>query len=99
MDEPTIIFRVHAVQQMFRRGIAEVDVRTVLEEGQTIEEYPDDTPFPARLVLGFIDLIGTRAPIHVVASHDAASDTIFVVTVYEPDPKRWEPGFRRRKKP
>ena len=61
--------------------------------GETIEEYPDDVPYPSRLVSGNA---GDR-PIHVVAADDVDSEATIVVTVYEPDPARWEPGFKRRK--
>jgi hypothetical protein len=32
---------------MFQWQVGVVDVRAVLETGDSIEEYPDDTPFPA----------------------------------------------------
>ena len=48
-----LVFRVHAVQRMSERGITERDVREILSAGETIEEYPDDTPYASRLVLGW----------------------------------------------
>jgi hypothetical protein len=88
-----LVFRVHAIERMFRRRIDEEDVRHVINSGETIESYPTDTPYPSRLVLGWR---GSR-PIHVVAAENSESGEIFVVTVYEPDPNLWEPGFRRKK--
>lgn len=90
-----LVFRVHAIQRMFQRGIDEENVRHVLATGETIEEYPDDTPYPSRLVLGWY---GSR-PLHVaVADNPDAQETV-VITVYEPDPGQWEPDFKRRKRP
>jgi hypothetical protein len=86
-----LIYRVHAVLRMAERGIREEDVACVISEGKEIENYPDDRPYPSRLLLGWV---GGR-PIHVVIA--AASHDIIVITVYEPDPKLWEPGFERRK--
>jgi hypothetical protein len=63
-DEQRLVFRVHAIQRMFERGIAKEDVRQALSTGKTIEAYPEDQPYPSRLVLGWI---GTR-PIHVVVA-------------------------------
>lgn len=80
---------------MFQRRIDEQEVRRVLESGEVIREYPDDTPLPSRLVLGWT---GQR-PIHVVAADDPGSSETVVITVYEPDPACWEPGFRRKKQP
>jgi hypothetical protein len=91
-DTPLLIFRIHAIQQMFARDISEVEVRAVLEDGEVIEENPDALPYPSRLVLGWVD----QRPIHVLASHPDAT-TIVVITVYEPDRARWQNGFRRRK--
>ncbi|MDX2130988.1 MAG: DUF4258 domain-containing protein [Planctomycetota bacterium] len=97
--EPALVFRVHAVQQMFRRGISEVDVRDVVANGTVIERYPDDLPFPAEVRLGWVGAGPGATPLHIVTSFDATSNTLFVVTVYQPDPRLWEDGFRRRRKP
>jgi len=91
MADKPLIFRVHAIQRMAQRGITVEDVRRVLDRGEVIEDYPDDFPYPSALVLGSI---GRRA-IHVVAATTPAER--IVITVYEPDPARWEPDFKRRK--
>jgi hypothetical protein len=78
---------------MAERNIDVADVRHVLETGDTIEDYPTDYPFPSRLVLGWRDL----RPLHVVAADNQATGETIVITVYEPDPVEWEPGFRQRK--
>lgn len=88
-----LVYRVHAIQRMVKRGISHDDVRKVLAEGKEIEGYPGDFPYPSRLLLGWC---GQR-PIHVVAAENAADNETIVVTVYEPDPDRWESGFERRK--
>lgn len=93
MNESTsIIFRTHAVQRMFQRSVNETDVRTILMQGETIENYDDDKPYPSRLILGWID----ERPIHVVAADNAAENQIVVVTVYEPDREKWSSDFKRR---
>ena len=68
----------------------EDDVRQALDQGEVIREYPDDQPHPSRLVLG---RAGSR-PIHVVAADDPGAGETIVITVYEPDPTRWEPGIQ-----
>jgi hypothetical protein len=78
---------------MFERRITEEEVGETLENGETIERYPDDAPYPSRLVLGWC----AGRPIHVVAADNPEEDQIIVITVYEPDPTLWEPDFRRRK--
>ena len=91
-DSP-VVFRVHAVQRMFERGISVGHVHQVLANGEVIEEYPDDYPYPSRLMLGWI---ATR-PLHVVAAIKPDDHEVIIITVYEPDKALWEPDFRRRK--
>ncbi len=78
---------------MESRGISVSDVLHVLASGETIEQYPDDTPFPSALILA---RVGERS-LHVVAARDAANDLIYVVTAYEPDSNEWDAEFRRRR--
>jgi hypothetical protein len=80
---------------MFERKISTSDVERVLTTGEVIAQYADDQPYPSRLILG---ILGGR-PIHVVAADNASAGEIVIITVYEPDPKQWEAGFRRRKRP
>lgn len=87
------VFRIHAVRRMFQRGIDELEVKDILEKGEIIEEYPDDTPFPSRLVLGWSAL----RPLHVVVADNQKSGERIVVTVYEPSPDQWDNEFKRRK--
>ena len=91
---PKLVYRVHALRRMFARSIILAEVRTVIEQGETIESYRADTPYPSRLLLG---VVGGR-PLHVVAADNADDDETIVVTVYEPDPALWQPGFRRRRR-
>lgn len=87
------MFRVHAIKRMFQRQISEEDVKHVLATGEVIERYPNDIPYPSKLLLG---QRGSR-PLHVVAADNAEGDETIVVTVYEPDPQEWDAGFTRRK--
>ena len=88
-----VTYRVHAVRRMFERGISEAQVREVLEGGEEITAYPDDKPYPSRLLLG---RRGER-PLHVVAAYNAQDDEEIVITVYEPEAALWEDGFKRRR--
>ena len=94
MDSEELVFRVHAIHRMFEREISEEDVRDVLETGKTIEFYPDDEPYPSRLVLGW----SATRPIHVVVADNQDQDEVIVITVYEPDPDLWGPGFSERRR-
>lgn len=77
----------------FNGGSAGEDVRHVLATGEVIEEYPDDTPYPSRLILGWC----ASRPLHVVVGDNIEAGEAIVITVYEPDSHQWEAGFRRKK--
>ncbi|MHB8514202.1 MAG: DUF4258 domain-containing protein [Dehalococcoidia bacterium] len=86
-----LIVKRHAALRMLQRRIRLVDVKHVLATGEVIEQYPADTPLRSRLVLGWV----RGAPLHVVAADD--DDTTYVITVYEPEPERWDEHFRVRR--
>jgi hypothetical protein len=88
-----VVFRVHALQRMFERRISVDDVYAVIARGEVIEDYPDDRPYPSRLVLGWI---GAR-PLHTVVADNLSENELIVITVYEPDSEVWEADFKRRK--
>ncbi|MGH9069431.1 MAG: DUF4258 domain-containing protein [Acidimicrobiales bacterium] len=88
-----LVFRVHAILAMEERGIAVQDVHSAVDNGEDIESRPDETPYPARLVLGY----GRLGPLHVAVRDNIDLDEIIVETVYQPDPMLWEPDHKTRR--
>lgn len=82
----------HAAERHRERKIKSKDVRNAVENGEIIEQYPDDYPFPSCLILGK-DQAGN--PLHVCMSDEGSASRI--ITVYHPDPERWSDDFRTRK--
>ncbi len=70
-------------------------VRAVLDDGEVIASYTDDTPLPSRLVLGWL----AHRALHVVAADNDAEGVTVVIAVYEPDPAIWAADLRSRRKP
>lgn len=93
MECREIRFSGHATRRMFARGLATDNVITVVRDGRRIIEYPDDSPYPSVLLLGFV----RDRPLHVVVAVDSALGVCYVVTAYEPDPELWEPDFTTRR--
>lgn len=93
MNSSKVLFRVHAVQRMFERKVSVRNVSQALQSGETIEDYSAEMPEPSRLILGFQG----KRPFHMVASENPETSEVTVVTVYIPDPGRWDKNFRRRK--
>lgn len=86
-----LIYRKHAIMRMFERGISDEDIRKILSVGETIARYPDDNPYPSRLLLGWID----NKPIHILTAETDNDETI-IVTAYHPEPTLWTDDFKRK---
>ena len=90
-----VLFLPHAVRQMSRleRMITGAEVRKAINNGEAIEDYPEDARGHSCLILGS----GTNdRPIHVVCS--PKEDYLAIITAYVPDSDEWEDDFRTRKK-
>lgn len=88
-----LIFRVHALRQMFSRRISDSEVQEVIARGTIIEEYPDDKPYPSYLILGVVN----SRPLHVVGAYNRDEGEIIIITAYEPDPDQWRENKMRRR--
>lgn len=93
MNNSKMIFRVHAIQRMFERGISVADIQQVQQTGKVIENYADAFPYRAALTLGWRE----NRPIHAVACFNPANEETIVITVYEPSSAKWEANFKKRK--
>jgi hypothetical protein len=82
---------VHARERMAERGVSTDGLISLIINGEIIEDYPDDFPYPSSLILGFI----SGAAFHVVLAK--GSNLVKVVTVYRADEEIWL-NHRTRKK-
>ena len=62
-------------------------------DGEIIENYPDDNPYPSCLVYG--NAFG-RDPVHSVWAFNRETRWAVLITVYRPDPERWLDWRTRR---
>ena len=88
-----VIWSRHGVVRMQERGITRADVLDGLSDGQVIENYPDDVPYPSALILG----VARGRPVHVVVALDTSAPEAHIITVYEPRPDEFEPDWRTRR--
>lgn len=89
-----IVYTRHARRRILEKGLpVETIERVATAPSAFVESYPEDMPFPSRLVLGW----DAEGPMHVVVAEDADSATLYIVTAYRPDATEWENGFTRRK--
>jgi len=91
-----VFYSRHAREEMrweeFGR-IYEHEVHEAVLNGEVIEDYPDDQPYPSVLIFG-CTLAGR--PLHVVCAYNSEEDLTIIITVYHPDPERWV-NYRRRR--
>lgn len=87
-----IIVSLPGQLRLNERNISVDDVMNAIDNGEIIEQYPKDFPFPSCLILG-ISLQNTY--IHVVISMNA--DKIYLITAYVPNPDKWSQDFKTRK--
>lgn len=89
-----ILLRQHALRRMFEREITMKDIRNVLLHEHRIEHYPDDTPYPSSLWLGWDK---QERPLHVVVADNDAENQKIIITVYHPDPALWQSDWTTRR--
>lgn len=83
---------LHAAKRLEQRGIQVDDVLSCIMNGEIIEDYPDDYPFPSCLILG---LSIKHQYLHAVIGSNM--ETLWIVTAYYPDPEKWTSDFKVRK--
>jgi hypothetical protein len=84
----------HAREEARNDGLIVDEILFATRQGEIIEDYPSDEPYPSCLVFG-----QTHAgePLHTVWAYEAATQIAVLITVYRPDPERWE-NWKKRKK-
>ena len=87
-------FSKHAVDQSIFRQIRVQEIREAIANGQVIEDYPEDKYGPSCLICGSTQ---AQRPIHVQCSYPSRL-LIKIITVYEPNPKRWNNDFTQRRR-
>jgi hypothetical protein len=50
LQSARLVCRGHAIERMLDRNVTVDDVRFVVIDGETLENYLDDKPFPSRLI-------------------------------------------------
>lgn len=91
-QDETIEVTNHILVRCQQRNISYREIKEVIRDGEIIEEYPEDYPYPSCLILGMT--IKSRF-LHVVVG--IGERKLWLITAYEPDPGQWEDGFKKRK--
>ena len=91
--ERSVRWTNHILERIFRRDISISDVENALSNGEIIEQYPADYPFPSCLVLGYSI---TGKALHIVCGSNGKE--LWLITAYRPNLDEWAEGYRQRRK-
>ena len=83
---------MHAAKRLEQRGIFLKDIIACIKNGESIEQYPDDYPYPSCLILGMS--IEDKYLHVVIGNHES---DLFLITAYFPSFDKWESDFKTRK--
>ena len=92
IKEHKIRWTNHIVVRLLQRNISEDDIINALLNGEIIEEYENDYPYPSCLVYG-LNLNGEV--IHIVCGSNG--NELWLITAYYPDTLEWEEDLKTRK--
>ena len=84
----TRIYRIthHAVEEAGNDQLNLEEIFHALYNGEIIEDYPGDEPYPSCLICGKnVD----GEPIHSVWAYNEKNQRAILITVYRPNPIRW----------
>ena len=84
----------HAYQEAKNDSLALDDIIYATHNGEIIEDYPDNKPFPCCLMYG---KTSANEPVHCVWAYDSITRIAVLITVYRPDPEMWIEGKVRKK--
>lgn len=90
--DSSIEVTAHMLQRLQMRNISYHEIKEALINGEIIEDYPEDYPYPSCLVLGYT--IKKRI-LHVVVG--IGENKLWFITAYEPDLEQWSADFKCRK--
>ncbi|WP_298802485.1 DUF4258 domain-containing protein [uncultured Pseudokineococcus sp.] len=83
----------HVFDKVRALDMALAELEELLGTGEVIEE----TVLAEEEVKELLLVVDWVRPLHVVVVVDSRRREERIVTVYEPDPARWSPDFRRRR--
>ena len=91
--EGKILWTAHALERLQERDITVADVKSCIMNGEIIEEYPNDFPYPSALIFGY-NIAGKI--IHVVCGVD--DNFLYLITAYVPTSEKFLGDLKTRRK-
>ena len=76
----------HAKDEAKEDSLFLSDIFFSIHNGEIIEDYPKDKPYPSCLIYGFTE---DGRPVHSVWAYNSDKKKAVLITVYKPDSERW----------
>ena len=86
-SDNAIILTDHLLTRIRQRNIQLKDIKNAILNGEIIEQYQNDYPFPSCLI--------NAKNIHIVCS--IGEGYLYIITAYRPSPEKWHLDGRKRK--
>ncbi len=93
IEERKIYWTKHCLNRLNQRNILISEIKYAIENGEIIEYYYDDYPYPSCLILG---TTMKNKLIHIVCG--ISGDRLYIVTAYYPEINEWEKDMKTRRK-
>ncbi len=84
----------HVDEEIHNDNLSFEEVFISVVNGEIIEKYPDDNPYPSCLIYG---KNFKNEPIHSVWAYHKRTKASVLITAYRPDPNKWIEWKRRKK--
>jgi hypothetical protein len=91
-ENNAVEFTQHFLYRIEDRNISVLSIRNAVANGEIIEHYPNDYPYPSVLIFGYTN---AKKPLHVVVGVGGGS--AWLVTAYYPSLLKWERDLKTRK--
>ena len=82
----------HCLNRLNQRTISVPDVKNAINNGQIIEYYYDDFPYPSCLILGYSI---NHKMLHIVCG--ISEEMLHMITAYYPNFDKWEEDMKTRR--
>ena len=92
INEGKLRWTNHIAIRLLQRNITQEDVEMALLNGEIIENYEDDYPYPNCLILG---MNKSNEHLHIVCGSNETE--LWLITAYYPDRSEWENDLKTRK--
>ncbi len=94
ISQSQVLVSRHARERAKERNILVSQVGESIPQGEILETYPDDQPFPSCLIYS---QLSEGTAIHSVWSYDPINEVAILITVYYPSSQEWIDGRVRRR--